>query len=68
MKNKYNIGDKVWVVIKNKLQEEVVQGVAVMGGVIYYRFGETISAEYFFKEYPEPSLFATKEEYIKSLE
>ena len=70
---KYNIDDRVWIVLNNKVEKQIVTGITVyhtfkephLGGeekidILYDLNWQT-------EEVPESRLFSTKEELLKSL-
>ena len=70
---KYDLDDRVWTVINNKVEKQIVTGITV-----YHTFnepwkggGEKIDILYDLnwqvEEVPENRLFSTKEELLKSL-
>lgn len=77
MKNKYNIGDTVWFMEKNKPAREVVTGIFLPGklndldqftGPIRYLFGNFGFADIRIRDgIEEAELFLTKEDLIASL-
>lgn len=71
IETKYDIGQEVWFMNRNKCESSVVKGmnIACVNGN-YLGYINHVSIDYSLEEfgiYPECSLFPTKEELLKSL-
>lgn len=68
MKNKYNIGDKVWVMNNNSPEQIVITGMVVRNKkVMYTNMMEGEYSTYWHFPFDEESFFPTKEALIASL-
>lgn len=59
--NKYNIGDKVWLIIDHRVAQKKIEGITMAGGKVVY----SVEDSYF--NYKEEYVFKTRQELIESL-
>ena len=75
IETKYNIGDKVWIIFRNKARCEIINNIRTISGLrIFDECGKMVDVEikieYCFLDdewVSEENCFPTKEELLKSL-
>lgn len=63
IETKYNIGDEVWLIYRNKIYNAYVEDVIPFKDITTYMLRSFAGK----KRYPEYDLYPTKEELLKSL-